>query len=461
MRRRSRSSPWAKAFGKGLAALTRRAVRAVAQSTRRAIKASLPQPGKVAQQTPLLGAGGASGAGRASRAPKKTAATATRGRTAPVSARSASTASKLAPVPAQARAKAKATPPPAPTNTNTNTNSTSSPRRRPPAGDWLVGTAAGSTGARRFRLYRPPGVLPVERLPVLVMLHGCGQDAQGFADSTRMNAVARRERFLVLYPEQDRLSNAHGCWNWFETRNGRASAELAIILLAIDQVCLLHRGDPARVAVAGLSAGASMAALLASRHPARVCAVVMHSGVGPGAAHSVASALAAMRGLRQPTAPSAGPLAASGAGQVAADAREQGFSRGDDQGADQAPTSVALPPLLAIQGGVDRVVSAGNAAAVVRVWAEAAGARMGVARTVQRGQRHPMTITTCKRRSQTVATLVEIGALGHAWSGGSARLPYGDGQGADASRMVWAFVARAMREAQQPQPVLDSRPTTS
>ena len=38
------------------------------------------------------------------------------------------------------------------------------------------------------------------------MLHGCGQDAKGFAASTRMNRVAARERFMVLYLEQDRLA---------------------------------------------------------------------------------------------------------------------------------------------------------------------------------------------------------------------------------------------------------------
>ncbi|MDP1687497.1 PHB depolymerase family esterase, partial [Hydrogenophaga sp.] len=80
----------------------------------------------------------------------------------------------------------------------------------PPAtpGDWLGGMALGPGGARRYHLYRPPDLQPGEHLPLLVMLHGCGQDAAGFAQSTRMNARARRERFLVLYPEQDRLASA-------------------------------------------------------------------------------------------------------------------------------------------------------------------------------------------------------------------------------------------------------------
>lgn len=157
-------------------------------------------------------------------------------------------------------------------------------RARPPAGEgaWISGVAIGSSGARKFRLFRPTGVKFGERLPLMVMLHGCGQDAASFATSTRMNRIAARERFLVLYPEQDRLANAQGCWNWFDTGSGRAYAEAALIMKAIDQACLLYPVDRERVAVAGLSAGASMAALLVAKHPGRFKALVMHSGVPPG-----------------------------------------------------------------------------------------------------------------------------------------------------------------------------------
>ena len=92
----------------------------------------------------------------------------------------------------------------------------------PGPGDWIPGVAIGAAGVRRYRLYRPPGVTLGERLPLMVMLHGCGQDAKSFAISTRMNRIAARQRFAVLYPEQDRLANAQGCWNWFDTRSGRA-----------------------------------------------------------------------------------------------------------------------------------------------------------------------------------------------------------------------------------------------
>lgn len=292
-------------------------------------------------------------------------------------------------------------------------------RRKPPPGDgsWIPGVAIGSTGARRFRLYRPPDVKLSERLPLVVMLHGCDQDATAFAASTRMNRIAMRERFLVLYPEQDRLANARGCWNWFDTGNGRAYAEAALIMKAIDQVCLLQPVDRVRVAVAGLSAGASMAALLVTRHPERFKAVVMHSGIPPGTAHSTMSALGAMQGRRHTR-----PLAAT---PVAMEAN--------------------WPPLLVIHGEADAVVSPHNGRTAAKVWAEAAGARPGRARSVQRGKRYPMSVTDFKRKGSTVATMVSIDGLAHAWSGGAPSKPFSDQDGPDASRMVWSFVAKQFK----------------
>jgi len=291
-------------------------------------------------------------------------------------------------------------------------------RAAPPgAGDWFAGLALGAMGARRFRLYRPPGLKFGERLPLMVMLHGCGQDAKSFALSTRMNLIAARERFLVLYPEQERLANAQGCWNWFDTRSGRAYAEVALIMKAIDQVCLLYGVDRERIAVAGLSAGASMAALLVTRHPERFKAIAMHSGIPPGTAHSTLSALGAMHGQRN-----AKPLPAT-----------------------LASRAVALPPLIVIHGGADAVVSAHNGQAAVKLWADAAGAQAGEARSVQRGKRYAMKVTDFKCRGSTSAKLVEVGRLGHAWSGGAAGQPHSDWRGPDASRMVWAFAAKQFR----------------
>ncbi len=279
----------------------------------------------------------------------------------------------------------------------------------PFAAQWSTGFAAGTAGALRYRLFKPPGVRPGERLPLLVMLHGCAQDAQALASSTRMNQIAARERFLVLYPEQDRLSNLQGCWNWHRTRSGKAQAEAGTIVATIDQICLTQPADPARIAVAGLSAGAGMAALLATRYPERFRAVVMHSGIAPGVAHSSATALSAMRGRR-----AAMPLASPADG-------------------------VNLPALLVIQGSADPLIAPSNGVAAVRLWADRESATAGLPSTLQRGARYPVHMTDYRSQGRLVARLCAIVGLGHAWSGGAASQAYSDPKGPDASRMVWAF----------------------
>ena len=297
----------------------------------------------------------------------------------------------------------------------------------PGHGDWIGGMALGPAGARGYHLYRPPHLKlqPGERLPLMVMLHGCGQTGRDFALSTRMDRLAARHRFLVLYPEQDRLANPQGCWNWYDRRSGKADAEAATLMAAIDQVCLLYRADRDRVAVAGLSAGASMAALLATRYPVRFRAVAMHSGVAPGAAKSPVTALGAMHGQHPPTVLATAVGKALGA----------------------AALFTTLPPLLVLHGDADTIVAPGNARDSADIWAAATGAVPGAVRVVQRGQRHPMRVTDYKHAGRTCVTLCQIAQLGHAWSGGAARAPFSDPGGPDASRLVWAFAARQFAAA--------------
>ena len=53
-----------------------------------------------------------------------------------------------------------------------------------------------------------------------------------------------------------------------------------------------------------------------------------------------------------------------------------------------------------------------------------------------------MTVSDFKRSGSTVATLVAIEQLGHAWSGGANGMAFSDAKGPDASRMVWTFAAK-------------------
>jgi poly(hydroxyalkanoate) depolymerase family esterase len=296
--------------------------------------------------------------------------------------------------------------------TSTNAKSTST-------ANWRSGVAIGAASIRRYRLYEPPGVIRSERLPLMVMLHGCGQDGETLATSTKMNRIAARKRFFVLYPEQERLANAQGCWNWYDTRSGRAQREVNSIDAVIDQVCQLQSIDPDRIVLAGFSAGASMAALLAIHRPARFQVVAMHSGVSAGVAHSSAGAIMAMRGRTVVAAP--------------------------------LPVDLGLGALLVIQGSGDRVVVPVNGNEAARLWAIRCGAVPSTPRIVRRGTRYPVTTTDYKSHGHLMVSLCEINGLGHAWSGGAAGHAYSDPKGPDASSMIWTFATKqfAFREKSQ------------
>jgi len=147
---------------------------------------------------------------------------------------------------------------------------------------------------RRYMLYQPAFRLRGPA-PLLVMLHGCGQGAEDFAAGTRMNEAAEDAGVFVLYPEQSVLANALRCWNWYARQDpASGKGDAAIIAGMTRQVIGDHGIDPARVYVAGMSAGGAMAAVLARDYPDLYAALGVHSGVPAGLADNLYSALRLM-----------------------------------------------------------------------------------------------------------------------------------------------------------------------
>ena len=133
-----------------------------------------------------------------------------------------------------------------------------------------------------YRLFVPPG-RDDRPLPVVVMLHGCTQDALDFAAGTGMNELAAQRGCIVVYPEQLARANRMRCWNWFDpAQHRREGGEPAMIAALATHVVQKWGGDARRVYVAGLSAGGAMAALVGQLYPEVFAGIGVHSGLPAG-----------------------------------------------------------------------------------------------------------------------------------------------------------------------------------
>ena len=302
-----------------------------------------------------------------------------------------------------------------------------------PLGRWVEGSYAEShhkllyfllpQSRRHYHLYLPRRYSAERASPLVVMLHGCKQDAAIFSSGTRMNQLADEEGFLVLYPEQRRLANAHRCWNWFDASAHRAGGEAALIAGMVVEVTHTHAVDPARVYVAGLSAGGAMTSIMASCYGHLFAACAVHSGLMYRAAESVYEAMPAMKH---------GSRASPGAA-----ARQAAAQR-----------DFVFVPAMVIHGSTDSTVNPLNADQVVEQFTAmstfAGGASAPLTEFANRksaGARFGYEVRDYRRGDRLLLRKVLVEGLGHAWSGGNGEHAFNDPQGPDASRMIWEFFA--------------------
>jgi len=277
----------------------------------------------------------------------------------------------------------------------------------PTAGCYVAGVYAGQAGTRAYKLY-VPSRYQGQPLPLLVMLHGCTQSADDFAAGTRMNFLAESEGFLVVYPEQAAGANANRCWNWFRPPDQqRDQGEPSLIAGISRQVMMAHQVNASRGYVAGLSAGAAMAAIVAAVYPDLFAAVGVHSGMIRGSAHDLPSALQAM---------------------------QQGPAQGGSSAAGQTI------PLILFQGDQDSTVHPRNAEEFIRVWFCGRGQPQVTSRQGQAPGGRTYTCTIYQDlSSQAIVERWTVHGASHAWAGGSVNGSFTDPAGPDASKELVRF----------------------
>lgn len=265
-------------------------------------------------------------------------------------------------------------------------------------------TFANAAGTRSYRLYVPAAGPQRRGRPLVLMLHGCTQDPDDFARGTAMNAAAEEAGAIVVYPGQPASANPKRCWNWFRPEDQAGDlGEAALLAGLVESVIAAEDADPARIYVAGISAGGAAAANLGMAYPGLFAAVGVHSGLPARAANNLATALGAMHG-----------------------------------GARGARPERAVRTIV-FHGDADAVVSPANAAAIVAQATAAAGPlAVRTEEGAAGGRSYSRTVHEDARGRAMCESWIVHGA-GHVWSGGDPAGSHAEAAGPDASREMLRF----------------------
>lgn len=282
-----------------------------------------------------------------------------------------------------------------------------------------------------YRLYLPDTLSTVP-MPLLVMLHGCEQTAEQFSQGTRFNHLAQEKGFAVLYPQQSLRSHPNRCWQWYDKATQAGGGDVALIAGVIEKVARQYAIDRTRIYIGGLSAGASMASIVALNYPHLIAAVGMHSGTVFGAGHSRMGAYSVMQ---------------NGASSRMASAIQDVV--------DKESIFPGMPAIL-IHGQEDKVVRAINMAQSAYQFKvlnqlDAANEKPVVVKpggkVGRKNAAHPYRIYDHAKGRKLILRVCDISGLEHAWSGGDCQLRFNSCAGPDASKLMWNFFSRHRRLA--------------
>lgn len=261
-----------------------------------------------------------------------------------------------------------------------------------PTGMSEISTFGSNPGDLKCWQYVPQGNL--RKVPLVVVLHGCLQDAQEMARLSGWNTLAEQEKFIVLYPQQSAANNLNRCFNWYQPGDAsRNNGEAESIRQMIAQALAQHSIDERRIFVTGVSAGGAMSMVMAAAYPERFNAAAPIAGIPFGAADNLAAGLAAM------------------AGNVTSSPEAWG-----EKVRSQNPSFSGTYPRVAIFHGVDdNIVKIANAAEIAKQWTHLHGlsAAAGTVTESFNGNANVQR-TLWTKAGKEVVVRYDLSGLGHA-----------------------------------------------
>ena len=191
--------------------------------------------------------------------------------------------------------------------------------------------------------------VPAQRqplMPLVVVLHGCGQSAAEYDLGAGWSTLAKHYGFALLLPEQQRGNNMQRCFNWYQSEDiARDDGEVASIRQMIARMVADRAIDQRRIFITGLSAGGAMSMAMLSSYPEIFAGGAVIAGLPFGVARNVRDALMQMRMPSQRQGAELGDLV-----------RRASSFRG------------RWPKLSVWHGTADRTVHPDNADEIVKQW---------------------------------------------------------------------------------------------
>lgn len=221
---------------------------------------------------------------------------------------------------------------------------------------------------------------------LLVFLHGCTQLGEQFVKESQLQALAERQHFLLLVPQQSRMNNINRCFNWFSESDASKRQGESLSLINMIQT-VKQRFNVKEVGIVGISAGAAMITPLIIQAPDLFQYAIIVAATAYQCADGLMSGLSCM------------------------------YSGPQDQSAilnnikQQWPSNSAIPMISIWQGGADKLVNPVNATMLAAQWQQAASQPLSTKQlpheSYQQTQWHDS-------QGNLTITLFTIYAMGHA-----------------------------------------------
>nr|WP_255430009.1 PHB depolymerase family esterase [Streptomonospora sp. PA3] len=163
-----------------------------------------------------------------------------------------------------------------------------------------VTSFGANPGSLDMYAYVPDSAAP--GAPLVVLLHGCTQDAAAYHAGSGWDGVADDRGAVLVYAQQRGANNANSCFNWFRPGDtARGSGEAASIR-QMAAYAAREFGATGEAYVSGLSAGGAMASEMLSAYPDVFAGGSIVAGLPTGCAGSLLEATTCMNSGKQQSA---------------------------------------------------------------------------------------------------------------------------------------------------------------